>query len=424
MTTPITLYMDPMSQPSRAVWMFCLENNLPIKIEHRMVHKGQPRSSEFRKLNPNGQVPVIDDNGTIVWESHTIMRYLSAKYSDRVADHWYPRGSTLDSILHRARIDQYLDWHHSWLRRGAAGCVFNLFVAPLVGLTSSAEETRVRLTDAKTTLNTALKRMDRYFLSGDARRPFLMGMAQPSIADLAAACELVMLALLASVDPDLDWGQDAQTTKYKNVAAWLNGVKTIGSWKEVHLVLEKVVAKRRKEAAASQQLRQINTNATNASSSSISGSAWSRRAQSFQSSRIMSAIQSQLASPMGAEVIRKLQAKFKFIIKPSPAQTQQGMNDPIQFILDLKTPPGTVKEPSSNDDREKVDTTFTLTDDNFVAMAMGKLNPQVAFLSGKLKLGGNLPKAMSFNANILQNAAMKEKIASETKNIVGLTSKL
>jgi len=31
---------------------------------------------EFRAMNPHGRVPVIDDGGTIVWESHAILRYL------------------------------------------------------------------------------------------------------------------------------------------------------------------------------------------------------------------------------------------------------------------------------------------------------------------------------------------------------------
>ena len=35
---------------------------------------------EFLAMNPHGRVPVIDDDGTVVWESQTILRYLAAKY--------------------------------------------------------------------------------------------------------------------------------------------------------------------------------------------------------------------------------------------------------------------------------------------------------------------------------------------------------
>ncbi|MGH6882827.1 MAG: glutathione S-transferase N-terminal domain-containing protein, partial [Hypericibacter sp.] len=34
---------------------------------------------DYLKLNPNGKVPTLDDNGTIVWESNTILRYLANK---------------------------------------------------------------------------------------------------------------------------------------------------------------------------------------------------------------------------------------------------------------------------------------------------------------------------------------------------------
>ena len=35
---------------------------------------------DFRAMNPHGKVPVINDGGVIVWESHAILRYLAAKY--------------------------------------------------------------------------------------------------------------------------------------------------------------------------------------------------------------------------------------------------------------------------------------------------------------------------------------------------------
>jgi glutathione S-transferase len=32
-------------------------------------------------MNPHGRVPVIDNDGTVVWEAQTILRYLAARYS-------------------------------------------------------------------------------------------------------------------------------------------------------------------------------------------------------------------------------------------------------------------------------------------------------------------------------------------------------
>lgn len=36
------------------------------------------------------------------------------------------------------------------------------------------------------------------------------------------------------------------------------------------------------------------------------------------------------------------------------------------------------------------DTTLTVSDDDFVDIALGKINPQLAFMKGKLKIAGNI----------------------------------
>src|ERR1700683_3250665 len=35
---------------------------------------------DFLAMNPHGKVPVIDDDGIVVWESHAILRFLAARY--------------------------------------------------------------------------------------------------------------------------------------------------------------------------------------------------------------------------------------------------------------------------------------------------------------------------------------------------------
>lgn len=37
----------------------------------------RPRDSEYRRLNPNGRVPTIDDDGFVLWEAGTILQYLA-----------------------------------------------------------------------------------------------------------------------------------------------------------------------------------------------------------------------------------------------------------------------------------------------------------------------------------------------------------
>lgn len=60
-----------------------------------------PREAEFLKLNPNAQVPVILDDGFVLWESGAIMRYLAEKHRS---------GLWPTQFKERALVDQWLTW--------------------------------------------------------------------------------------------------------------------------------------------------------------------------------------------------------------------------------------------------------------------------------------------------------------------------
>uniref|UniRef100_A0A8C6URT7 Hydroxysteroid (17-beta) dehydrogenase 4 n=1 Tax=Neogobius melanostomus TaxID=47308 RepID=A0A8C6URT7_9GOBI len=83
---------------------------------------------------------------------------------------------------------------------------------------------------------------------------------------------------------------------------------------------------------------------------------------------------------MGAELVRKVNAVFGWEI------TKDGQSA-AQWTIDLRTGSGSVhKGPYSG----KVDVTFTVSDEDFIQVVQGKLNPQQAFFSGKLKIRGNI----------------------------------
>ena len=48
------------------------------------------KSAEFKKINPLGHIPVIDDGGYVLWDAHAILVYLASKYDP--AGTWYPTG--------------------------------------------------------------------------------------------------------------------------------------------------------------------------------------------------------------------------------------------------------------------------------------------------------------------------------------------
>ena len=56
---------------------------------------------QYRALNPNGRVPMIEDGDFVLWESNTIVRYLCAKQ----ASNWYP-----SDVKARASAEKWMDW--------------------------------------------------------------------------------------------------------------------------------------------------------------------------------------------------------------------------------------------------------------------------------------------------------------------------
>jgi glutathione S-transferase len=98
------LYHHPFSQHSRRVRVLCAELGLQPELVHVAIEKGENRSAEFLRLNAAHAVPVLDDSGFLLSESHAIMRYLCARHA---GSRFYP----LDD-RERARIDQWLDWNH------------------------------------------------------------------------------------------------------------------------------------------------------------------------------------------------------------------------------------------------------------------------------------------------------------------------
>ena len=66
------------------------------------------------------------------------------------------------------------------------------------------------------------------------------------------------------------------------------------------------------------------------------------------------------------------------------------------WSLDLTVPGGKVSDGSTG----KANCTVSMQDENFVKMVTGQLNPQMAFMTGKLKVAGNMGLALKLT-NVL-----------------------
>jgi len=83
--------------------MWCVgELGLPHERVDAGMQFGVNKTPEYLRMNPTGLVPTLDDDGFTLWESHTIVRYLSAKHS---------LGKLCPADLKlRADAERWMDW--------------------------------------------------------------------------------------------------------------------------------------------------------------------------------------------------------------------------------------------------------------------------------------------------------------------------
>ncbi|HKV53128.1 MAG TPA: glutathione S-transferase family protein [Candidatus Binataceae bacterium] len=73
----LTLYGTSKSRSARSLWAL---EELGVKYEHVPVEVPKAKSPEHLQRNPNGHIPVLDDDGHRIWESMAINLYLAEKY--------------------------------------------------------------------------------------------------------------------------------------------------------------------------------------------------------------------------------------------------------------------------------------------------------------------------------------------------------
>ena len=240
MTAAFELYVDFMSQPSRAcALMATLHPKLQVEVKPIFIHKKQNRTPAFLAMNPMATVPTLYDKNTRKGqpESCTIMRKLARMHV--VPAHWYRDPSVIE------RVDAALDWHHSAIRAGEARLVWHRALAPNMGaksLPQVAEEAALRLTRS-------LNELETYWLRDG---PFVAG-EQISIADLIIACEIEQLCLLPEGEERTKFHD---RPAYPKVNAFMKLVReTVGApWLDVTKHVHKVAAKQAQARLAASKL--------------------------------------------------------------------------------------------------------------------------------------------------------------------------
>jgi glutathione S-transferase len=149
----------PTSTNVMKVLWFCDEAGLSYEHDAEIGGAfGRNDQPDYLAMNPNGRVPTVIDDGFVMWESNSIIRYLARKSKSEL----YP-----SDLRARHLIERWMDWELSVIAPQQA--------IMLVGLIRTAPEKRdaARLETALTAWTAGMKILDAQlgktaFAGGDA----------------------------------------------------------------------------------------------------------------------------------------------------------------------------------------------------------------------------------------------------------------
>jgi glutathione S-transferase len=173
----LKLYGTSKSRSARSLWAL---EELGVKYEHAPVEVAHAKSPEHLTRNPNGHIPVLEDDGLKVWESMAINLYLAEKYGKPPL---WP-----SSAEQHAKVYQWSFWGMTEIEPRLMTVLVNRMFLP------ADQRDEKAVTQAMEALKAPLKVLDDTVKS----QPYLLG-NDFTIADLNVAA-VMSFALLAKVD--------------------------------------------------------------------------------------------------------------------------------------------------------------------------------------------------------------------------------
>ncbi|EDW36392.1 GL17769 [Drosophila persimilis] len=199
----IVLYGMDISPPVRACLLTLRALGLAFEYKEVNLFAGEHRSPEFLQKNPQHTVPLLDDGGALIWDSHAIVCYLVDKYAK--TDELYPK-----DLVKRAQVNQRLYFDASILFMALR----NISVPYFLHNVSLVPKEKVNnVSEAYGHLETFLGESP--YVTGDTL----------TVADLCCAATAASLAAVLDLD----------TVKYPKIAAWLERISKLPHYTEDNL---------------------------------------------------------------------------------------------------------------------------------------------------------------------------------------------
>lgn len=105
----------------KVLWC-CAEIGVKYERIDAGMQFGVNNTPEYKAMNPNGLVPLIDDDGFVLWESHAIVRYLARKHGMGTLCPTDPKMA--------ADADRWMEWYSTTLWNFMKPIFWNLVRTP------------------------------------------------------------------------------------------------------------------------------------------------------------------------------------------------------------------------------------------------------------------------------------------------------
>jgi glutathione S-transferase len=197
------LFSHPASPNCVAVLAVARRLGNELDIQHVDLFNGEQRTPEFLAMNPNGLVPVLWDNGFVLWETLAILEYLGSIETRHLL---FP-----DDPQQRVHVSRWMAWGLAHWNPSLQPFIFERMFKSVKGLGEPDEQrlagVQPRLDQAAALLDTALARTS--YVCGD----------HLTLADYYLAA-YPMYAPQAQIN----------LQPYQNLSRWLGHIHSLEEW--------------------------------------------------------------------------------------------------------------------------------------------------------------------------------------------------
>ncbi len=202
------LYHHPLSSNARRAVMAAVQLGCDLELVPVDLAKGEQRRPEFLRMNPNGRVPVLDDGGVFLSESHAIMQYLAERTPGQSVYPEEPRA--------RADVNRWLFWSACHFQPAIGILNWERVVKGFLGL-GEPDPALVKYGEAQLQMHAKV-------LDGHLAARTWVAQDRLTLADLALAAPLMALETAR-----------LPVGSFQHLARWFARVQELDAWRKTSL---------------------------------------------------------------------------------------------------------------------------------------------------------------------------------------------